>query len=329
MGTVDKKPLISVIVPVYKVEQYLRVCVDSILDQTYTNLEIILVDDGSPDNCPVMCDEYAAKDSRVKVIHKANGGLSDARNVGLSVINGEYLMFVDSDDILPLDAVKILYTLALKYDSELVIGSYTRFSDNDDENADNKDTPSAHSMTKIEAIQHMLQNGCASWGRLYRADIHENIFFPIGEINEDEAIVLDILDKCNRVILTNECVYKYRMRPESITTTAFNPQKLIWAKHCRDNLAWIRERYPELTNAAVTRYRSSLLWSLTEIALSEDTYIAERKLFVSELRQHCKLFNQIHFEYATDKIRCLMLTYLPFSLYRAFIRIKRKYRSNI
>ena len=103
---------ISVIVPVYKVEPYLRRCVDSILAQTYTNLEVILVDDGSPDDCPAICDEYARIDSRVKVIHKENGGLSDARNAGMAMMNGEYLMFVDSDDCLTADAVEVLLTHA-------------------------------------------------------------------------------------------------------------------------------------------------------------------------------------------------------------------------
>ena len=96
-------PLISVIVPIYNVEKYLDRCVDSIINQTYKNLEIILVDDGSPDNCPQMCDDYAKKDSRIKVVHKENGGLSDARNVGMEVATGEYVSFIDSDDYISLD----------------------------------------------------------------------------------------------------------------------------------------------------------------------------------------------------------------------------------
>ena len=326
MGTVNKKPLISVIVPVYKVEQYLHVCVDSILNQTYTNLEIILVDDGSPDNCPAICDEYAAKDSRVKVIHKANGGLSDARNVGISVINGEYLMFVDSDDILPLEAVKTLYTLASEYDSELVIGSYTRFSDNDEKIDDNKDTPSVQSMTKIEAIMHMLQNGCASWGRLYRADIHENVFFPLGEINEDEAIVLDILDKCNRVILTNECVYKYRIRPESITTEAFNPKKLIWAKHCRDNLAWIREHYPELLPYAYCRYCGCLVWLLSELAQANSELRQSSKQLLKELKAEYLNFKKLTNLANSTRIHMTLQRYLPFGMYSLLMKTWRRLR---
>mgnify|MGYP002514978694 CR=1 FL=1 len=123
------EPLISVIVPVYKVEQYLHQCVDSILNQTYRNLEVILVDDGSPDGCPAICNVYAEKDERVRVIHKVNGGLSDARNAGMAVMNGEYLSFVDSDDLLPVDAVETLLKIAVEEDADLVLGGYNRFED--------------------------------------------------------------------------------------------------------------------------------------------------------------------------------------------------------
>ena len=102
-------PLISIIIPVYKVEQYLKECIDSIINQTYMNLEIVIVDDGSPDNCPLICDQYAALDKRIKVIHKKNGGLSDARNAGLNIITGDYVTFVDSDDVIHPEMINILY----------------------------------------------------------------------------------------------------------------------------------------------------------------------------------------------------------------------------
>ena len=126
-----KEVLVSVIVPVYKVENYLERCVDSIINQTYKNLEIVLVDDGSPDKCPQMCDEYAKKDARVKVIHKPNGGLSDARNVGFENSNGTYAMFVDSDDYLELNTVEELYDNLIKTDSDISCGMYAYVYDND------------------------------------------------------------------------------------------------------------------------------------------------------------------------------------------------------
>ena len=131
-----QNPLVSIIVPIYKVEPYLRRCLDSIVNQTYTNLEIILVDDGSPDGCPQICDEYVAKDKRIIVIHKENGGLSDARNAGLDICKGEYISFVDSDDILDLNAVE--YMLNAGTDVDIVITNVKMFINEEEINHLNK-----------------------------------------------------------------------------------------------------------------------------------------------------------------------------------------------
>lgn len=324
MGNADKKPLISVIVPVYKVEQYLNACVDSILAQTYTNLEIILVDDGSPDQCGAICDEYAAKDSRVKVIHKVNGGLSDARNAGMEVSTGDYLAFVDSDDLLAPDALDVLYGLAEAHHADLVIGGHVRFSDETVLSFSPAQTPE-QVMTPSEAMIEFFKNGCASWARLYKRAVHIHTFFPVGEINEDEAIVLSLLDHCETVVKTDQVIYGYRNRPESITTSTFSLKKLDWYRHCKANYEWIRANYPELEEAAAIRYRNSLLWTLTEIALAEGDYRSEVKKLVGELKTNRKLFKKILYQHSTDKIRADLLTYLPFAVYRAFIRIKRNH----
>lgn len=323
MGEADKQPLISVIVPVYNVEPYLRDCVDSILAQTYTNLEIILVDDGSPDNCPAICDEYAAKDARVIVIHRENGGLSDARNAGLSVCRGEYIMFVDSDDLLTANAVEVLYNLAKEQQVPFVIGGHQRFNKSS-ETVEQPESLQVKRFSKTEAMEDILRNGCASWGRIYHHSIHKDILFPKGEINEDEAIVLQILDRCENAVKTDQVVYLYRCRPESITTTKFSPKKLDWYRHCKANLEWIREHHPELENDAAERYRGALLWSLTEIALSDQSYKNKVIHLCEELQAEKKLFQRIPYQYSTDRIRTFMLMHLPYSWYRTFIRLKRK-----
>jgi glycosyltransferase involved in cell wall biosynthesis len=231
------------------------------------------VDDGSPDGCPVICDEYATKDGRVRVIHKNNGGLSDARNAGMAIAQGSYLNFVDSDDIIPVYALEKLLTLALREEADIVIGNHIRFEDIlPDTEAFSDDY---RLMSRTEAMKDFFQNGCASWARLYRQEIHEGLLFPVGEINEDEAIVLHLLDRCNRIIKTEHFVYFYRCRLESITTASFSPKKLIWVKHCRDNLAFIQEKYPQLEEYALQRYRGSLLWSLCEIAMQNVGYELE------------------------------------------------------
>ena len=321
------EPLLSVIIPVYNVEPYLRRCVDSVLNQTYRNLEVILVDDGSPDGCGAICDEYVAKDSRVRVIHKANGGLSDARNAGMAQMTGEYLTFVDSDDWLDDQALEYLYQAMTESNADLVIGQNDRVEDGTGRVLQEpKKKTDLIQMELKEAIQHTLQQGCAAWARLYRKEIHAGIEFPVNEINEDEAIVLQLLERCHTVAEIGQVVYHYRCRPESITTSSFSTKKLVWPKHCRDNLAFIRENYPELELDAAARYRGSLLWALTEIAASEGDYSAEAESLLRDLRQNAAVFHKAPFQYPSDRLRLRILLRAPFSVYRMLVRWKGRWR---
>lgn len=316
-------PLISVIVPVYKVEPYLRQCVDSILDQTYANLEVILVDDGSPDSCGAICDEYAVKDRRVKVIHKGNGGLSDARNVGLNAAAGDYITFVDSDDWLDKFAVGIMYQTMIETKADLVIGKHDRIEDETGECLWQPERAEAVKlMSSEDAMRQMFQTGCAAWARLYKKDIHSGVTFPVGEINEDEAIVLRLLERCGKVAEISRVVYHYRCRPESITTASFSAKKLIWVSHCRSNLAYVQERYPELELDAAARYRGSILWALTEMVRS-DGFEAEIQNLQKELWEKRYLLKKAPFDARTDRLRMLLLLYLPFPVYRWIIRKRR------
>ena len=319
------EPLISVIVPVYKVETYLGPCIDSILTQTYKNLEIILVDDGSPDRCGVICDEYAALDTRIKTIHKPNGGLSDARNAGMAVSYGEYLCFVDSDDLLPADSIEYLYQLLTAHDAQLAIGGRERFNDEDGRilNTEFHGSENIRVMDKIEAMRAMFRFGCASWARLYKRNIHIDVLFPVGEINEDEAIVLDVLENCEHVVQSDHIVYRYRCREESITTSFFSTKKLSWQSHCADNLAFIQQHHPELIPEAAMRYRSSLLWSLTEMALSDHDFSQEIRSLLIQLRTNKHLFRNLPFSYPQDRIRTFFLLYMPFTVYKTLIKKKR------
>ena len=318
---------ISVIVPVYKVEPYLRKCVDSILAQTYTNLEVILVDDGSPDSCGAICDEYAAKDNRVRVIHKHNGGLSDARNAGLNIATGDWLSFIDSDDWIEASMYETLLHNATKNNAEISIGGVVDEVLTDNGIVITKTTQGGSVVTEVRekqsAIRHFLCNSWSAWDKIYRRMVFDGVRYPVGEINEDEAIALQLLEKCERVVYTNEVFYHYIKRPESITTSSFSPKKFAWYRHCRDNLEWIREHHPELTEPAAARYRGALLWTLTEIAMSDKAYPAEQQDMLTELCNNRELFFRIPFDALNEKIRFMMLCYLPFSLYRLFIRRKR------
>lgn len=213
------KPLISIIIPIYKVESYLRRCLDSIVHQTYTNLEIILVDDGSPDNCPQICDEYAAKDNRIVVIHKENGGLSDARNAGLDICKGEYISFVDSDDWVSSEYISELYSSIEIGCADIAIVNHKHVTD-----APVKKVSKKH-YTKLLSRQQALfiliarqhQPFVTSWGKLYRSNLFSNIRFPIGKYHEDEFTSHLLFNVASKVIYSKRIMYFYYQRANSIT----------------------------------------------------------------------------------------------------------------
>lgn len=219
-------PLISIIVPIYKVEPYLRCCLDSIVNQSYTNLEIILVDDGSPDECPQICDEYAAKDKRIIVIHKENGGLSDARNAGLDICRGEYVSFVDSDDWIDVKFVEILVTYIQKENSDIAIGKFEKKYEKDlnDKTTQKVNTPSMEILSNKQAIKNLFSKDgvCfgTAWCKLYTRTLFNNIRFPIGMLHEDDYTLYKILYGSKKIILLNVPLYFYLQRSDSIMGSA-------------------------------------------------------------------------------------------------------------
>lgn len=212
-------PLISVIVPIYKVEPYLRRCIDSIVNQTYTNLEIILVDDGSPDGCPAICDEYAAKDNRIVVIHKENGGLSDARNAGLDICKGEYITFVDSDDWIADCFIEVLASSIQDTNAEISICNYIRTSNSYSAtikaNEVNKKV-----LSSTEAVKKLWSKDkiafVTAWGKIYKNNLWNKLRFPKGLIHEDEYITYKLLYCAKKTVFVDIPLYFYYQRVESI-----------------------------------------------------------------------------------------------------------------
>lgn len=283
-------PLISVIIPVYNVEQYLRKCLESIINQTYKNLEIILIDDGSTDNSGKICDEYAKKDTRIQTIHKKNGGLSDARNCGLKKSTGDYIVFVDSDDWMDFDGIRYMFILSKKYDAPLVIGGTEKTAESTGKVlwSDFKECEDLQIMTKKESMRDVFINGCASWARLYKKEVHKDVFFPVGEINEDEAIVLQILERCNTIVKSSKIVYNYRFRENSITSTKFYKKKLDWCKHSKDNWDYIKKFHSEIEKEAKTRYINSIVWALNNMTVDLSNFAEDIYLFRKELKIYYK-----------------------------------------
>lgn len=218
-------PEISIIVPVYKVEQYLDRCVNSILNQTFTDFELILVDDGSPDRCPQMCEEWAKKDSRIKVIHKKNGGLSSARNAALKIFLGEYVIFVDSDDWLEKDAIEILYKNLKDTESDISIGAFVRAKSQNilTNNPDNI----IEVYSRDEYLDMFLkftsqETRYYAWAKLYTKTVAKEIEYPEGYTSEDIQGTFFALVHSKRIVQTKRVVYNYFVNNDSITQKALS-----------------------------------------------------------------------------------------------------------
>jgi len=208
-----ENPLITVIIPVYKVEQYLHTCLDSVLNQSYNNWELILVDDGSPDNCPVICDEYAAKDKRIKVIHKKNGGVSSARNIALDNTKGDYVTFLDSDDFWHPEYMGILLGMCLKYDADIAQCNFVR--------GVGKIFPKCKSSQTVKVFDNhsVFLKGYAKiilCAKLYKSYLFDGVRMPVGKINEDDFTTWKCYYKAKKIVVIDEALYYYTINNQSI-----------------------------------------------------------------------------------------------------------------
>lgn len=231
---IDDKYLISVIVPVYNVELYLKKCINSIINQTYKNIEIILIDDGSTDCSGRLCDELAMNDSRIQVIHKENGGLSDARNAGLNIANGEYYCFIDSDDYITDDFVEILLSNAIKNKSEIAVCNMIRFSDKDEHTPFYCPVEKETVYKGEERYKTLVQPSVCN--KLFKASLFNEIRFPKGKYYEDTFIYHELLYQTSNVVLTGTNSYWYLQRSDSIvgrnqyTNQYFDLIEAVWKR---------------------------------------------------------------------------------------------------
>lgn len=241
--------LISVIVPIYNVEKYLSKCIDSILAQTYKNIEIILVDDESPDECSRICDEYKKREHRIKVIHKKNGGLSDARNAGLKIAMGDYIGFVDSDDYIDKDMYQVLIDNINSYDSDISACSVKKFYEDDDITKNKIENKDIYLFNGEEALKDLIEEGMLKqtvWNKLYKKDVIEDIYFEVGKIHEDEFWTYQIFGKSSKIVYTDEKLYYYLQRSGSIMDKQFSEQRLDGLEARYNRLNYIKQKYSKL-----------------------------------------------------------------------------------
>lgn len=243
--------LISVIIPIYNVEKYLNQCIQSVVNQTYRNLEIILVDDGSPDNCPAICDAWAAKDSRIKVVHKENGGSGQARNVALDIAEGQYVGFVDSDDyIAPHMYEHLLHFMTENVD--IVECNYKETSD-DYMLFDEENNWIHQEYTACDALSYHINDTLFRqiiWNKLYRNQTIDNIRFPVGNRIDDEFWTYRVIANARKLVHTSCKMYAYRQQPESVMHCSFSLHRLQAVDAKCQRLKLLQERFPELLSQA-------------------------------------------------------------------------------
>lgn len=266
-----KEELVSVIVPVYNVEKYLSQCLDSIIHQTYKNLEIILVNDGSTDGSGKICDDYAAKDGRIKVIHQENGGLSDARNKGLDLMTGQFVTFVDSDDYLENNCIHTLYTYAYTCKTDISIGKFIEFEENTSQFLFHNHLNNGNKIEFLTGDQclerhhkYFLSIFVTAWAKLYRTSLFNDsnpckkIRYPLGVLHEDQYTTHKLFFKSNKIVFVNDYLYVYRVRKNSITNTPLSDKRIM------DNIRGLEEKIIDfcLLNKDMTLLREHYLFYL-------------------------------------------------------------------
>lgn len=302
--------LISVIVPVYNVEKYLRECVDSILRQVYTNLEIILVDDGSTDSSGTMCDEYAKKDDRIRVIHKQNGGLSDARNAGLDICSGEYISFVDSDDIISDYFIEYLHDTMVRENSDIVALRQTaRFWDDGIQKPNFDDSPDyqTDNLSSFDALIQMYYQVIPTGiqHKFYKRFLFDDLRFPKGYLYEDLATSYKLFMKCSTISLISPAIYGYRKRSGSIIRSDFKKEKMVVIEISQELFDKSLKFDPRLEHAAACRVFSAISSVYLQAPMSDKETID--KLWI-EMKKYKKFVDKENNALMRKKIRfCSML----------------------
>ena len=325
----SENPLISVIIPVYNVKEFLRACVERITAQTYTNLEILLVDDGSNDGSEAICDEYAARDPRVRVLHKPNGGQASARNAALDVARGEFISFVDSDDLISLDLIETLFRLTQKFCTKIAMCGYTAFSDESEinnfkaalnfkENQNSKEINNPEKIVNSNANageykispQELFRRSCtqdpyfstAVWRALFAREIFTALRFPTGQIYEDVAIFFDMFNH-GATACTSETLYFYRIRAGS-TVNSFARRHLAVIAAVRRYTEAIAANYPSLAREAnFTRCESALNTAFLIIKSSFDAAGLDGDATSPSEANTCSLANEADL-HGADSLSC-------------------------
>ncbi|KAA8825676.1 glycosyltransferase family 2 protein [Bifidobacterium myosotis] len=331
-GNKQDRALISVIVPVYNVERYLDQCVQSIVDQTYRNLEIILVDDGSTDSCPAKCDDWAGRDDRIMVVHRPNGGLSAARNTGIDHSTGDYIGFVDSDDWLDSRMYEVLLSNLLKESADISIISST-YEYGEGRSFSNKLASQYLVMDSAQAFRYVNIPGyydVAAWDKLCIRSLFDDIRYPEDvRKNEDYGVTYKLLDKAGKIVYDSQRLYHYRQRLDSLSNTvgAVSMEPVHATKYMMDIVA---KRYPDALSYARYGYLRAACGVYDTLLRSDSKYrtarIALQREISSFARRYVKsIEKEVHLSQAR-RIQFHMISYIPWAyglLFKLYKLVKR------
>ena len=304
--------LISIIIPVYNVEKYLSNCIDSVIKQTYKNIEILLINDGSTDTSEEICNKYKIKDERIIVLNKKNGGLSDARNVGIKNARGKYITFIDSDDDIDMEYVEYLYSLLCKYNVDMSIAAYSVVSKNKiiniGEGYKEEVFDTSECLDRLLCEKGFTVSSCA---KMYDKTLFENVEYPKGKLCEDNGTTYKLIMKCKKVAYGNKSIYNYYKRENSIMTSKFNMKKLdlieLSDKMCDD----IESVYPELkpsTDKKRVTSRFSILRQILGEKLNQEQTIVVKQLEDYLKTRKCQILKNSKID-KRDKIALISLMF--------------------
>ena len=289
--------LISIIVPVYNVEVFLQRCVDSILNQNYKLLEVILVDDGSTDNSPKICDEYAKKDNRIRVIHKKNGGLSDARNAGINVVKGKYITFIDSDDFIACDYIEVLYKLLKSTKSDISIGVWQEIYDDGSKksiyNVKKEKIVVDNNINMLKRMMYQKDFDTSACAKLYKRELFDNIRYPINKLYEDLATTYKVFFEAKKISYTNREIYFYYKRKDSITNSTFKKKDMdlieISNNMLNDIIIYTEKNKLDksLINSAISRFISSNFSILLKTNMNEK-FNSYNNVCINNIKKYAK-----------------------------------------
>lgn len=285
----NKKDLISVIIPIYNVEQYLERCIKSVIEQSYNNLEIILVDDGSKDNCGKICDDYSNKDSRIKVIHKENGGLSEARNVAIDSCKGKYISFIDSDDFVHKDYILNMYTDLCKANADIATCSYQSFYEESDicDNIIFEERQVYNNEQALKLMLYQIGTTTSACGKIYDKKLFEKVRYPVGEICEDLATTYKLFMKAKTITFSTNKLYYYLQRRESIINSKFSIKRMKALEFAKTMVDDIVSEMSNIEKAAKNRLFMEAIFIIIKIPRKE--YKEEQRKLLNVIKQNRRI----------------------------------------